>query len=200
MRHVIHVSDWNSPAGNRFPFNGTSPADAYDTLVHQVWPILTVYFPPANTSTLGSVSGADADMTCIRASNIKEGSRVPPPLPKAQAVRFPRPSSWYGLRVGLPIGLVLLAAIALVVPLYIRRRKKTRLAASAPSTSDEKEDAGLVQKDGRERYQLAGKEQPIQLPAEHKVEMSAGYIPRRAIESTDEPQELMGNEANVVKS
>ena len=102
-RRVLLENYYNSPPGSMFPYNGTSPVAAYDKLVQQVWPILTVVLPPANNTHQSAIGSAFAKMTCIRAKNIKQGSRVPSALPKAHAVGFPRSSSWYGVRVGVPV-------------------------------------------------------------------------------------------------
>ena len=185
------------------PYNETSPANAYDYLVSQVWPILTVVMPPTNVSRTysrkGQISGSWAKMTCIRANNIKQGSRVPPPLPKAKPVHFPRSKSWYGVRVGVPVAIVGAVLIAALAWFCIRRTKRKNAQFQATqehpkSTSDEDIKEPLsAQMGGSEVYQLAGKEKPVQLQATHKVEMDAGPAPRRPKGDDGKPQEMMGD-------
>ena len=190
--------DYNVPVGVRSPYHGESPTEAYDRLVHQVWPILTVLMPPANVSRSYSrkpnIVDARAKMTCIRANNIKEGSRVPPALPKPRPVHFPRSASWYGVRVGVPIVVIVVMLAAALVGCCIWRRKRRNVRAAQNvdkgNSDEDSKPSSLVQKDGSEVYQLADKQSPAQLQATHRIEMEAGRVPRYAKGSDGKPQEL----------
>ena len=187
--------EYNVPAGNKIEFNGTSPVQAYDDLVNQVWPILTVVMPPANVSRGFSnhyITEAYAQMTCIRAKNIKQGSRVPPPLPKPGPVHGPRSATWYGVRIGVPVAIVVVALLGYCT-WRMRRHNKAWRAAHSGTKSPSNEDStpsSSVQKDGSEVYQLADQQSPAQLQASHKVEMDAGRVPRYALGSDGRPQEM----------
>ena len=191
----VTQDEYNVPVGTRSPNNGTSSADAYDTLVNQVWPILTVVMPPANVSRGFSnhyITEAYAQMTCIRAKDIKQGSRIPPPLPELGPVHFPRSASWYGVRTGVPTAIVILALIAYCI--WRARRKNAawrRAQAVTKSPSDENSTpSSTVQKDGAEVYQLASQQRPVQLQASRKVEMDAGRVLRYAKGGNGSPQEM----------
>ena len=145
------------------------------------------------------ITSATAKMTCIRANNIKQGSRVPPPLPEAKPVHFPRPKSWYGVRVGVPVAIVGLVLVAVLVWFCVRRtkRKNAQFQADSREPKDQPDEdikePLSAQMDGSEVYQLAGKEKPVQLQANHKVEMDAGPAPRRPKGDDGKPQEVMGD-------
>ena len=145
------------------------------------------------------ITSATAKMTCIRANNIKQGSRVSPPLPEAKPVHFPRSKSYYGVRVGVPVAIVGLVLIAVLVWFCVRRTKRKNAQFQAMQERPKTDSDGDIkeplsaQMDGSEVYQLAGKEQPVQLQARHKVEMDAGPAPRRPKGDDGKPQEVMGD-------
>ena len=60
----------------------------YDNATREVLPILTVYFPVANAERTSSISPADAQLACLRASTFSEGSRISPALPNGTAIRY----------------------------------------------------------------------------------------------------------------
>ena len=117
------VDDQNAPPGFIFKLNGTSPAGAYDELVHTVWPVMTVIMPPANNSRVSSIPSAYAQMSCIRAKTIRSGSRKPTPLPAPTAVNFPNSLS-KGAIAGIVVGAIIAMAIAVAAAFWFWRRRK----------------------------------------------------------------------------
>lgn len=190
--NTILQSGWNTPPGVRYDdsIGKTGPAEVYDALVSQVWPILTVVMPPANNSRQSGIGEAYATMTCISArSNIKQGSRTPPPLPKAKPVNI---GTNYGVKVGVPVAIVGALIIAAIIGWWFWRKR--RASRNAQKEAEKSSDYGSsLQKDGSEVYQMGTGVDRVQLPADHKVEMSAGQVARPAIGTDGKPLEMMGS-------
>jgi hypothetical protein len=184
---------WNSPPGVNLQYNGTSPREAYFRLAQQVWPILTVAFMPANVSRQSGIGEPIAQMTCLRAYD-REGSLGIPYLPAGHPITI-RDSTWWGVRVGIPVAIVGAILVAVLAWFFWRRkRRSTHLKKESERGFATMSDGKQI--DGSEVYQLSDKQAPTQLPANHKVEMSAGPVPRLAKGSDGNPQEMLANVPN----
>ncbi|ETN46473.1 uncharacterized protein HMPREF1541_00658 [Cyphellophora europaea CBS 101466] len=147
--------------------------DAYDELVHQVWPILTVVFPQANNSRERLVDLAYGTMTCLRARDVREGSRVPVQLEDGDEVSFPGAGMGSGQIAGVAVGVsvaVLLVLGGAAWWYFRRRRRNAREAGSGRRKALQDEDARPVMLSevdaspgGAGRLELAGKQKPSEL-------------------------------------
>ncbi len=170
---TILVEGYNAPSGVRYPFNSTNETAvaSYDELVQQVWPILTVTFPPANNTREAAVGNSIGSMTCIRAGNIKADSRTPAVLPAAKPVRFPGHLSG-GAIAGIVIGSLLGAAIVAGAIWWVWRRHKRQQQVQMLSDGKEEKDTILgTQLDGKDVYQMDAKGKSMQLDGTERVEL-----------------------------
>lgn len=196
--HVLTQTSYNAPPGFRYPHNATngSAVASYDELVQQVWPILTVTFPPANISRQSS-QGWAATMTCIKAGDVKADSRGPPALPAAKAVHFPGELS-RGAIAGIVVGTVLGAVVLAGVGWWIWKKYWKRSKVSGDQDEDVKNLSAMSgettnQLDSKEAtVQLDSKEKPVQLDGVQRSEM--GNVDMRPeLSGSVPPQELQGS-------
>lgn len=101
---------------------------AYDNATRGIIPVITVFFPVANAERKSYANVANSTMTCLRARDYSEGSRVSPQIPAGTSYK---PSSGElsggaiaGIVVGVFLGVALLAGLG--VWLFLRKRKQTR--------------------------------------------------------------------------
>ncbi|KAJ9606929.1 hypothetical protein H2200_008940 [Cladophialophora chaetospira] len=193
--HDVVEADYNSPPGFSFPYNGTSPAQAYDELVYTVWPVMTVVMPPANNTRYSSIANAYATLTCLRAKSISYNYRTPPDLPKPKAVHFPGPFS-KGAIAGIAVGAVMGVAVVAAAAFWFWRRRKSRIAGDQKVAvgADLSKPPRLI--DGKELYQLETKLAVAELDTCRRAEI--GEDPSRELsgEPAKEPiapQELPGS-------
>ena len=202
---VALTNHWNTPAGVAYA-DDASPGEAYDNLVNGVWPVLTVRFPPANNSRQTSIHGARSKMSCLRATDISEGSRVPPPLPDPDPVNWPGQLSkaeTAGVVVGVVAGVALLAGLGW----YCWRRRRTRQrkvdGVPVPSKQNTENSPPLSEKTGGDVLEIDGKDKKLhQLDgySRDKAEMPAKEPAAGELQSNSiPPQEMMGSIPKAVE-
>jgi hypothetical protein len=141
--------------------NTTLQETTYDEAVTNVYPILTVLFPPANDSISRegflSVGTAEAFLSCPRPVNISAGSRTPSPLPSPSALRKVthslKPGAKAGIAVGVIAGILLLGG---TLVFWLRRRRQTRKSAEKTAALE-----SMEKKMKDEREALAEKKTPM---------------------------------------
>jgi hypothetical protein len=118
--------------------NATSHAQ-YDKRHHDVFPLLTVFMPVANSKRQVTVDEASSTVTCVRVTHNNPGSRIPASLGEPTPVHISTGGTSLskaeitGVVVAITVGAGLLV-VALVV-WWLRRRKASR-AVAQPSPSD----------------------------------------------------------------
>ena len=95
----------------------------------------------------------------------------------------------------MPVVIVGVLLVGGLVWWCVRRTKRAnrKMAAKELRKEGGSEEVLSPQKDGAEVYQLAGKQGPVEAGDTHKVEMSAGEMPRWAKGSDGRVQEMLGS-------
>lgn len=126
--------------------NESHNIQTYNNLTTAVYPILSVFMPPANGTRADTFQNATSQMACLRATNFSDGSLTPPALPQPTPVVIPsnQPPS-HGLNsgetAGIAVGCVAFVALVAAAAWYYWRRRRiaedraeaSRLAANAES-------------------------------------------------------------------
>jgi len=153
--------------------NASIQDNVYDEAVTLVYPIFTVLFPPANDSNRGggSVTIAEAFLTCARPVNITAGSRVPAALPAPTELRKITnplsPSAKAGIAVGV-VGAFLIGGLATWK--FISERKKSKVVEDAAAL-------GLVEKKMRDETEAQAEKKTPMLGSEERYEAEGGMRP-----------------------
>ncbi|KAK4495570.1 hypothetical protein PRZ48_012838 [Zasmidium cellare] len=103
--------------------------EAYDNVTRAVIPVITVFFSVANVQRESFYTLARSNMTCLRAREFSEGSRVSPGLPAGTPYKMSEGLSGgaiAGIVVGVVVGVAVLAGLG--IWLFLSRRKRRRLA------------------------------------------------------------------------
>lgn len=165
--------------------------EAYDELVNQVWPILTVVFPQANNSREQTTGLAYGTMTCLRAREVREGSRVPVQLEDGNEVSFPGDGLGRGQIAGVAVGV----SVAVLLVLggagwwYLRARRRRRStkggmgnesAGTGRKAGQDEDERQIILSEadaspgGASRCQIDGKEKPAEVDGQgQRFEMPA---------------------------
>lgn len=146
---MYYTSNWTG--------NYTGDMEMYDLYSRRTNAILTVVFPPANTSSVASIGESVAFWSCVRPTHFSADSRLSPLLPAGTPITVPMSKrEKVGLGVGVTFGIVGLIAIAVAAWLFLRRRRRSREFKRRQT-----EDAAREQENGaelleKERGELLG--------------------------------------------
>jgi hypothetical protein len=170
----------------------------YDNLTRTIFPVLSVFMPPANNSRAGPImAGAWAQMTCLRASHFSKGSRVPPALPSPTPVHIPRPLS-KGAKAGIAIVVVVgVALIAAAIWFFVVRTMRWKAAAvkdtdADAGKSDDIHEGAAQQLVGKEKYEIAGDQSHGHELGQEPSRSEASGTPVTKANSAGVPEELDG--------
>lgn len=102
--------------------------EVYDNSTQNMFPILTVIFPPAVDNPKIKSEVAGGFMNCVRANVSRAGSRVAPPLPAPTALRHITKPLSNGAIAGISVAaaLVGLLLLGLLVWWFWRKRRNGR--------------------------------------------------------------------------
>lgn len=195
---VCNLTSWRNPYP---PISIGKVGGPVKPLLTRDSAVITVFFPPANTSKIGYSAAnnhtleAQAFMTCARPVNITEGSRVPTPLPKPSP--FPKPPLSKGAKAGIAIGVILFVAlICALLGLWFWQRKKKR-AAQAQAVEEEKRTE--EEKKAREEEENMKEAKSPMLDSEPMQRFELGEEERKPEIQSSERFEMEGSPVSELK-
>ena len=162
-----------------------------------VYPIITVLFPPANTSKLGyspanvHATTAKAFMTCARPTNVTVGSKIPTVLAAPTPLKKLPLSK--GAKEGIAVGVILcVALVGILIGLFLWQRRKKRAArakaveeenrlAEEKRAREEEENqkeakAPMLDSDQVERFEMDARDRKPEIDGEQKFEMEGSPV------------------------
>lgn len=186
---------------------------------YEILQIITVFFPPANTSKIGYAASnnhtltAEAYMTCARPVNITDGSRTPTPL--AAPTPLPKLPLSKGAKAGIAVGVILgVLLIGALLALFLMQRRKKR-AAKAKAVEEEQRieeekramEEGENQKEAKspmldsdqvQRFEMGGEDRKPEVEGAQRFEMEGSPVPELSGNTLD--HELEGTRSSQLLS
>lgn len=152
----------------------SNESGAYDAYTREVTPVMAVWFSVANVERMSSTSWADSTMTCVRAKDFSEGSRVSPALPMGTPYDYRKGLS-SGAIAGIVVGVVGLVAVIAGIGFWLwRRRAKMRSQARDNAKVVKAKEIGLSEFGGDDFHELKSEDRKLEKDSSPINEMDGG--------------------------
>ena len=126
----------------------------YDNATRNVIPVLSVFFPQANDTRSRATDGSWAQMTCLRAEEYSQGSRVAALLPSPTPDHISKPLT-NGAKAGIAVGII--AGFVLIVTgtcLMVQRLRSREARAVTQANESGKNGTAMLM--SAQKHEMAG--------------------------------------------